>query len=156
MIATQEFVVPRSIPMMSPARPLDESARRCCCWSTAAHSGAGLLAEGDPLMCASCRCDGGVGWVGGGGVGGRLCMSRGGHGWLYFLSTIILSSYRYIVILQQSILPPYGTKNTRNAPYSTVYTACTVFNIKVTEISRYYKEIITTSNRINRINRIRL
>lgn len=53
MIATQELVVPRSMPMMSPAGPLEDRARR----EAAAHSGSGEGAEdGPPRMCASCLC----------------------------------------------------------------------------------------------------
>lgn len=53
MMATHEFVVPRSIPMMSPAGPFDDSGRR---WTAAAaHSGAGVEAlQGPPRICASC------------------------------------------------------------------------------------------------------
>lgn len=54
MIATQELVVPRSMPMMSPAGPLEDSARR---EAAAAHRGRGEGAEdGPPRMCASCLC----------------------------------------------------------------------------------------------------
>lgn len=55
MMATHELVVPRSIPMISPAGPFEDSARRCNV-DAAAHNGAGVAAlQGPPRICANCR-----------------------------------------------------------------------------------------------------
>lgn len=58
IIATQEFVVPRSMPMMSPAGPLEDRERRAAALAAAAHSGEGATeeAEGPARICASWRC----------------------------------------------------------------------------------------------------
>lgn len=53
MMATQELVVPRSIPMMSPAVPLEDRVRRDAA-AAAAHNGDGAAAEaGPPRICAN-------------------------------------------------------------------------------------------------------